>query len=514
MEINELQTSQNEMLVVGSMYKNPDLYVEYGRSIKSEYDFNDEATRFLYDCFELMYKTFSQKVDENKLNTFMSQDKDRLKKYRKLGGWKLIVQWMELANIDDFKNYLEAVKKYSLLREYDRRGYGVDKIMAHPRFNTLKANDIYRIVRSGADKISTKILADDSVVVMNKDNVKFIQSCVIKPKVGLQMPFPILNDMFRGLRLGKLFALGFLSNEGKTRLATFLACYIAFVKGEKVYMMCNETSEEDIRACLLTTVINNDCFKEAHGIDIGKNERDIVMGIYTTDSGEIIERRYDDIADKWEETEEEFLERLYNSSQAYRNVIAVGEWLDAQENELMFFERLKDYSDGYLEFKIRQMSLSKNIKYFIYDTLKGYKDENWAIIKQTTTLLSELAGELNVCIWADIQLTDDSVYTDIFSFSSNNIANAKQLKHILDYLMLGKRLHKTEYSQYKYISMDSNWGEPNECDLDINKTYYALKVDKNRGGDKDKIPVMMVDLNKNTWEEVGILIKAIKKKKE
>ena len=330
MEINELQTSQNEMLVVGSMYKNPDLYVEYGRSIKSEYDFNDEATRFLYDCFELMYKTFSQKVDENKLNTFMSQDKDRLKKYRKLGGWKLIVQWMELANIDDFKNYLEAVKKYSLLREYNRRGYGVDKIMAHPRFNTLKANDIYRIVRSGADKISTKILADDSVVVMNKDNVKFIQSCVIKPKVGLQMPFPILNDMFRGLRLGKLFALGFLSNEGKTRLATFLACYIAFVKGEKVYMMCNETSEEDIRACLLTTVINNDCFKEAHGIDIGKNERDIVMGIYTTDDGEIIERRYDSIADKWEETEEEFLERLYNSSQAYRNVIAVGEWLDAQ----------------------------------------------------------------------------------------------------------------------------------------------------------------------------------------
>ena len=80
--------------------------------------------------------------------------------------------------------------------------------------------------------------------------------------------------------------------------------------------------------------------------------------------------------------------------------------------------------------------------------------------------------------------------------------------------MLGKRLHKTEYGQYKYISMDSSWGEPHECDLDINKTYYALKVDKNRGGDKDKIPVMMVDLNKNTWEEVGILVKASKKEKK
>lgn len=194
----KLKNLQNEVLVVGSMYKKPDLYVEYGRVIKSKYDFEDEATRFFYDNFELMYKTFSQTVDETKVNTFMTQDKERLSTYRRYGGWKVIKQWMELSNIDDFKNYLEIVKKYSLLREYDRRGYNVDRIMAHKKFNLFKANDIYKIVRSGADKISTEILADEGTVVMSENNVNTIKKWLIRPQMGLQMPFELLNEMFRG----------------------------------------------------------------------------------------------------------------------------------------------------------------------------------------------------------------------------------------------------------------------------------------------------------------------------
>ena len=91
----------------------------------------------------------------------MSQNADRLKTYRKYGGWKTISEWMNLANIEDFKNYFEIVKKYSLLREYHRRGYNVERIINHSKFNFMKASDIYKIIRSGADKISTQILSDE-----------------------------------------------------------------------------------------------------------------------------------------------------------------------------------------------------------------------------------------------------------------------------------------------------------------------------------------------------------------
>jgi replicative DNA helicase len=441
----------------------------------------------------------------------MSQDKDRLKSYKKYGGYKLIKTWMDLSNPDDFKNYIEIIKKYSLLREYNRKGYDVQKILNHPKFNLLKANDIYKITRSGADKISTEILSDEETISMNTSNVDFIKKWLLKPQMGLEIPFKLLNEMFRGLRLGKMFALGFLSNEGKTRLAVLLASFIAFCKQEKVYLLANETDEDDIRACLLTTIINNDFFKKIHGIDIGKVEREIVLGIYKDDNGKIIERYMDESTGEFTETEEEFTNRVYNNSLAYRKVLQVAEWIDSQEGNTIFFERLKDYSDNNLEFKIRKMALSKGVKYFIYDTLKGYKDENWAILKQTTTMLSDLMGELKSCLWVDIQLTDDSVYTDIFSFSSNNIANAKQLKHVLDHLILGKRLVKEEYHKYKVVPNENMcWGEIAEMDLDLNKTYYALKVDKNRSGSKDKIPVLEVDLDKNTWIEIGYLIKADK----
>ena len=501
-EIEQLVNIQNEILVIGSIYKQPNLYVEYGRKIRSKYDFFDKVTRFLYDNFEIYYKTFSQTINEDKLNTFMSQNADRLKTYRKYGGWKTISEWMSLANIEDFKNYFEIVKKYSLLREYHRRGYNVERIINHSKFNFMKASDIYKIIRSGADKISTQILSEEGATKMNKDNASFVKHLLIKPQMGLQMPFELLNELFRGFRLGKMFALGFLSNEGKTRLATFIACYIAFVKKQKVYFMANETSEEDMRSCILTTVINNDCFKEIHGVDIGQNERNIVLGIYKDKNGNLLTRNKD-------ETEEEFIDRVQVSSPAFNNVLKVAEWLDNQTNTTIFFERLTDYSNENLEFKIRNMNISKGIKYFVYDTLKGYRDESWNILKQTATMLSDLMGELNCYLWADIQLTDDSVYTNIFDFSSNNIAGAKQMKHVLDYLILGKRLDKQEYHKYKIVPNDTAcWGSKSELDLDLHKVYYGLKIDKNRGGEKDKIPVVEVDLNKNIWKELGYLIKA------
>ena len=64
----EPRNIQNEILLVGCFYKNPDLYVSWGQYIRSKYDFDDEATKFYYDCFELMYKTFAQTIDENKVN--------------------------------------------------------------------------------------------------------------------------------------------------------------------------------------------------------------------------------------------------------------------------------------------------------------------------------------------------------------------------------------------------------------------------------------------------------------
>jgi len=147
-----------------------------------------------------------------------------------------------------------------------------------------------------------------------------------------------------------------------------------------------------------------------------------------------------------------------------------------------------------------------DVKYFGYDTLKGFGVDDWQTVKQTTTRIKEVMKELKMFGWAVIQLTDDSVWTDIFDFSSNNIANAKQLKHVVDHLVLGKRIPKEDYHKYEYIPNDC-WGESSAVSLDLSKVYYAWKIDKNRGGSKDLIPLLEVDLNLNTWYEIGYLVR-------
>ena len=44
----------------------------------------------------------------------MTEDDERLRLYKQYGGWKTIESWMQLSRAEDFKNYYDVLKKYSL----------------------------------------------------------------------------------------------------------------------------------------------------------------------------------------------------------------------------------------------------------------------------------------------------------------------------------------------------------------------------------------------------------------
>ena len=509
--VKSVNNIQAEILLVGSLYKEPDIYVSYGNFMRSKYDFSDDATKFFYDCFELMYTTFSQNMDENQVNIFMSQDTDRLILYKRYKGYKTISQWMQLADVDDFKNYYNLVKKYSLVREYERNGYPVQRILNHKKFNQWTAQDIYKIIRSQADKINTIISASEESVVLTSKVSNQVQSLLISPDMGIPMPWNMLTEMFRGCRLGKVIFNGFLSNEGKSRNMMLLIAYIVLVQNEKFLLLSNEMDEDDLRNCLITTVVNNECFRELHGVRINKREEEIVLGKYRDRNGNYIERYTDDFGD-YIESEEDYIARVERDSDEYHQIQKVARWVDQQRDGKLFFKDVgMDYSDEALEFEFRKHKMIYGVNYCGYDTLKGFRTDDWQTVKQTATKIKELMKEIHMFCFAVFQLTDDTVFTDVFQLSSNNIANAKQIKHIADILMLGKRIDKEEYYKYQYIS-PTDWGEATPHDLDYNKQYFALKIDKNRGGNKQKMPLFEIDLDYNTWIEVGYIVKKKKNK--
>ena len=455
----------SEALFIGALFSKPILYVDYAPIIKSKYDFyGEEDTRFFYDCFEVYYKTFSQEISEAKINMFMMQDPDRYKQYKKLGGWKTIEKQIELADIEDMGKYFESIKKYSLIREFERKGFPIQKTLQHKDFPKMKAEDIVRVMRANIDNIHTVIGGGKSSTVLGSKFSTKIEEWKDHPDMGEELPFPIWNMLFRGWRGKKLIVDGMLSNEGKTRRMAKIINYLGVLKSIPILVLENEMEENEFYASQASTICNNKEF----GFNFDIMERDISLGNY--------------------KSEEDYL--------FVKDTI--GNWI--QERSRIYFLEMNQYSDEDLEREIKKHVLGLGAKFVFYDTLKGYKGDNWEQVKQTTTKLKDIINEVNIGGYATIQLTDDSLFTDVDELSSNNIANAKQLKHVVDHLILEKRIERSKYDKYL---IKNEWGE---IPLDLNKIYYGNKIDKNRGGQKPCL-ITEVDLDRNTWYECGYLIR-------
>jgi len=499
----EISNIQNEIMLVGSFYKNPDFFIEYGQYIKSKYDFSDEATKFFYENAEVIFQKRTQTFNQTTISTYMTEDKDRLKLYKKYGGWKLLESWISLSIIEDFRNYFDILKKYSLLREYHRNGFNVQKIIDHPKFQLFNAVDIYRLIRSKADRIHTVILTNNESEILNEKICSLIDNCLEKPDIGLSLPFPIMNELFRGIRTGTMMANGALSNSGKSRYLFKIVAYIALVLKQKVCVLLNEMSIEDMRLALLVTAINNPEFQKLHGFNINKNEREIAIGLYKDDNGNFIYRKTDEEGN-YIETTEEYKSRLIEQSKEYRDIFQIACWIERETSGLIYAKDVSEsYDDKSLEYEIRKNNLVNNVKYFFYDTLKNDIDSvgDWSALKKTVTKLSQLTTQLDIFVFGSLQLTDDVNHIDPLMMSSSNIAECKAIKHVLDSLTMFKHLRKDEYNKYYYVSV-SDWGEPEERYLDMSKKYVVFVVDKNRTGRKTSI-LMELDLDKNIWIELG-----------
>jgi replicative DNA helicase len=496
---------QNEIMIVGCFFKDPNLYVEYNKFIKSKYDFSDEACKFFYENGEIIFKKRTQTFNQNTVNIFMTEDEERLTKYKKYGGWKIIEHWMSLALLDDFKSYFEVLKKYSLLREYSRNGFNVQKIIDHPKFNLFGALDVYRLVRSKADKISTVILANNEPKVLNEGMSDVIFSCLESPDMGVPTCFPVLNDLIRGLRRGTMMAVCMLSNAGKSRFMIKMIAHLALVKKEKVLVMLNEMSISDMKLALLTTCVNNPEFQELHGVILNKKEKEIALGLFRQhDTQEFIYREKDENGD-FVESLDEFVLRLSESSTEYDKVLKIAKWIEKQTEGLIYTVDLStSYTDEDLEHNIRKMHLVHNVNYFFYDTLKNGISNigDWASFKLTTTKLSELCTELNIYGYGSIQMSDDAQNVQPMELNSLQIASSKHIKHVLTTLCMFKEIDKEDYHKYYYEEYNEGWGTPAEKNLNLDKRYYICVLDKNRAGSKKRL-LFEVQLDYNLWIECG-----------
>lgn len=464
-------------------------------------------TRFFYDNAVSIYQNRSQSFNSSTITTYMTEDQERYQSYINYGGWSTVSKWMELALVENVKSYAEVLKKYSLLREYSRKGFNVSKIVTHPKFESWTSSDIPRLVRSKIDRVQTVILGNADTEILNNKMTDMILDRLKTPDMGISTPYPMWNEMFKGLKTECLMCVGMRSNDGKSRFMFKLIAYLALYQKEPVCVLLNEMSIEKMKFCLLTTVINNREFEELHGIHLSKKEREITLGLYKDNKGEFIIRKQN-AEGEFIESFDDYYARVSQLSDEYANIIKVAEWIEKETKGLIFaVDMVSAYDNQTLELEIRKQHMISQTQYFFYDTLKDTDSTvgDWTGLKVTTTMLSELTRQLNIFIYCSIQLTDDTNFVKPEDLCSSNIANCKQLKHVLDTLVLFKSVDLKDYSKYKYLVYDSEWGDYGEESLDNSKKYYIGVTDKNRFGNKHKM-VYEVNLDTNEWYERGELV--------
>ena len=342
--------------------------------------------------------------------------------------------------------------------------------------------------------------------ILNRNLTSFLELGDNNLRNGLALPFPILSSVFKGIRKGETMAFAMPSNSGKSRFTIDLAAYTALVHKKKVLIISNEMSEEKMKLCLITTIINNEEIQKLHGQKLSKTEGELLEFKFRADNPKNIEVDKDGfILKRKGETQSNFVKRLMEESSEFRKTVKITEWANKEINNSIYFINITDHTNDELKKVIMNYYYKEKIEYVFYDTLKtdtaniGIGEE----LKKTATILSNLAQNLNIYICSTLQLAESQTLP--VNLNVNDLAVSRTVKEVLDTLCLIKQINRDTIKNYEYSlnEVDNKFFNLKKYD-DPDVRYYACVVDKNRAGAKPTL-LFRLNLAYNIWEELGYL---------
>ena len=419
---------------------------------------------------------------------------------------------MQLKNAVHDRNYnLEKtytdLKKLFILKKFYKSAPTVNiqnkivEIAKYERYSEMTIEE----VESAIEQIG--VTNRLSQAILNNGATEFLISGDNNLVNGVPLPFPILSSVFKGLRKGETMAYAMPSNSGKSRFTVDIAAYLALVEKKKVLIISNEMSEDKMRLCLITTIVNSPYIQKLHKQKLCKTEGELLelkfrpdkdaKGIEVDEDGFILKRE--------NESNSDFAKRISKVSTEFKQTIQVTEWLKKQEDESIHFIHITEHSNDDLRKIILNYFYKYDIEYIFYDTLKTDTDNigNGEELKKTATILSNIAQKYHVFIGSSLQLLESSTLP--VNLTINDMSASKTVKEVLDTLCLIKQINPHTYNKYEY-SEEELAEEYKDIVPSKNPDvrYYACVVDKNRAGAKPTL-LFRLNLAYNIWEELGYL---------
>ena len=494
----QLSNIDLERIFIGLLLENPKLISKY-YFVFDICMFEDPEMLNIYKS--VLYNEGSKYSSEIAKNGFnFSKDTEEVYELK-----SNLIQNVEDKEYNIEKIYTELRKLFILRKAYTETPEQniQDKILEiteYELYDKMSAEEVESTIEQikVTQKFKQSILSDDLV--------DFLESGENELANGLDYPFPIITEVFKGIRKGETMAFAMPSNSGKSRLTTDLAAYTALVHKKKVLVISNEMSEEKMKLCLITTIINNPEIQKIHGQEVTISEGELLEFKFKPDNkkdAKLDENGY--ILKEEGETQKQFVKRLTTISSDFNKVIKAIEWASKQIKNSIYFINITDHTNDELKKVIINYYYKEHIEYVFYDTLKTDTDNigNPEEIKKTATILSNLAQNFNIFICSSLQLAESQ--TSPINLNVNDLAVSRTVKEVLDTLCLFKQISRDNLDEYEYSLKEVDTKFFNlEKSENPDIRYYACVVDKNRAGAKPKL-VFKLNLAYNSWEELGYL---------
>ena len=494
----KLQDEELEKAYIGLLLNNPKLIVKYYLIFEECY-FDDQSLLNIYKSIlfteggkytpEIAKKGFNFSVDNNETYKLKQKLKNEISE-KNCNPEKIYSELRKLCIIR--KSYLEEPREDIQAQIINIRNYEL--------YDKMSADEIKAAI------VQVSVTQKFKQAVLSEDLTEFLEKGENNLTNGLELPFPILSSVFKGIRKGETMAFAMPSNSGKSRFTINIAAYTAFVHKKKVLIISNEMSEEKMKLCLITTILNNPEIQKLHGQKISKTEGELLEFKFKPNKGAKVnldENGY--ILQEPNESRREFIERLKKVSDDFNKTIAVTDWINGEINNSIYFINITDHTNDELQKVIMNYYYKEKIEYVFYDTLKTDTANigNGEEIKRTATILSNLAQNFNMFIFATLQLTESTTLP--INLTVNDLAVSRTVKEVLDTLCLIKQIIREDWDKYQYSleEVDTKFFELEKY-KNPDERYYACVVDKNRAGAKPKL-LFNLNLAYNRWIELGYL---------
>ena len=226
----KLVCTRSYLAVIGAILQDSSLLDDIDRPLSRE-DFNTEPFyELLFVAITNLYLSGCKNIDELSIDSYLAPYPEQYKIFQDNNGIDYLQDCRDFADLGNYDYFYHKLRKYSLLRFYESKGYDIKNIYNYTiteekaiqreqaRFDELTEKDIVEyiekeLVVEPSMKYCSNTLTTD--VQAAKGGKELIKELMEVPDVGMPLASLALNTICRGGRKGCLYMRSSSSGGGK-----------------------------------------------------------------------------------------------------------------------------------------------------------------------------------------------------------------------------------------------------------------------------------------------------------